>query len=111
MAASPASDQRPSSGTGAKLMREHERGDEHDRQDAAEVVDRVGRLVHVAGHEPKRHHERDDRQRQRDEEHRAPPEVLEQPPAMSGPSAEMAPPIADHSAIDLRPRRARPTAR
>ena len=55
-----------------------------------------------ARHEADRQHERDRRQRQRDEEHRTPPEVLEQrSPAMSGPSAEIAPPSADHSAIDF----------
>ena len=35
-------------------------------------------LVHVAGHERDRHHERDHRERQGEQEHRAPPEVLEQ---------------------------------
>ena len=37
----------PSSGTAAKLMARTSAGHEHDRQDAAEVVDRLGRLVDV----------------------------------------------------------------
>ena len=45
--------------------------------------------------------ERDDRERQRHEEHRAPPEVARGgSPRRSGPSAAIAPPSADHSAID-----------
>ena len=51
----------------------------------------------------------DRRERQRDQEHRAPGVVLEQRARRAaGPSAEIAPPMPDHSAIDLRARRARP---
>ena len=46
------------------------------------------------------HHEGNDRERQREQEDGPPPEMLQQVPAASGPSAEMAPPKADHSAID-----------
>ena len=35
---------------------EDQRADEQDREHAAEVVDRLRRLVHVAGHELERHH-------------------------------------------------------
>ena len=38
---------------------EDQRAHEHDREDAAEVVDRIGRLVHVARHEEQRHDQRD----------------------------------------------------
>ena len=44
----PQGQQLPCSGTAAKLMREHERRDEDDGQDPAQVVDRVRRLVDVS---------------------------------------------------------------
>ena len=52
--------------------------DHRGRQDPAEVVDLLGRLVDVGRHEPDGHDQRDDRQRQGDDEDRAPLEVLEQ---------------------------------
>ena len=63
-----------------------------------EVVDRVGRLVHVGGNERDRHHQRDGRERQRDQEHRAPPEVAEQPARGEGPER-------GDGAADRRPQR------
>jgi hypothetical protein len=64
----------------SKVDRDDE-GSHHDRcHDAAEVVDRVARLVHMARHEHDRQHERESGERQRDEEHRSPPEVLEHAP-------------------------------
>ena len=83
----------------------------NDREDAAEVVDRLGRLVHVARHELHRHHERDHRERQREQEHRAPPEVLEQDPRAQRP--ERGDRAADRrpQRDRLRPRRARPERR
>ena len=68
---------------------------------AAEVVDRLRRLVDVARHEEERHHERDAGERQRDEEDRSPPNSSSSAPETSGPSAAIAPPMADHSAIDF----------
>ena len=64
---------------GREVDREHQAGHQQDREDAAEVVDRLGGLVDVGGDEHPGHHERDDRQGQRDEEDRAPPELLQQP--------------------------------
>ena len=86
-----------------EVDREDQRADEDDGEDAAEVVDRVARLVHVArARSSNAIDEGDDRERQRDEEHRAPPELLEQTrPETSGPSAAIAPPSADQSAIDF----------
>ena len=63
---------------GREVDPEDERPDQDDREDAAEVVHRLGRLVHVRGHELERHDEGDADERQRHEEHRAPPELLEQ---------------------------------
>ncbi len=65
---------------GREVDRQDERPDQDRGQDAAEVVDRVGRLVHVSGHEPPRHEQGDERERQRDQEHRPPLELLEQEP-------------------------------
>ena len=42
---------------------EDRRPDHHRRQDPAEVVDLLGRLVDVGRHEPDRHDQRDDGQR------------------------------------------------
>ena len=84
-----------------EVDRQDQRPDECDREHPAEVVDRLGALVHVAGHEPERHHERDHRQRQGDQEDRAPPVVLEQDAGASGPSEAIAPPVAAQSAIDF----------
>ena len=98
-------------GTAAKLIAEDQRADEHDREHAAEVVDRLGRLVHVARHEHERHHERDHRQRHGEQEHRSPPEVLEQDPgaerAERGDRAAGGRPERDRP----RPRRPRPERR
>ena len=82
-----------------EVDREDQRADEHEREDSAEVVDRLGPFVHVSGHEAYSHDDRDDRERQGQEEHRAPPEVLEESPEQSGPSAAIAPPMPDQSAI------------
>ena len=81
---------------------ENEAGDRHHREDAAEVVDRIGRLVDVGGNERQRHHQGDDGQRQRDEEHRSPPEVLQEGAGdRAGRATEMPPPNADQSAMDF----------
>jgi len=61
-----------------KVDGEDQGADQHDRQQATEVVDRLGLFVDMGGHEPDAHHERNRHQWQRHEEHRAPPEVLEQ---------------------------------
>ena len=65
-------------GNGGEVDAEDQRADHQRGEHTAEVVDRVGRLVHVAGDELQGHDQRHDRERQRDEEHRAPPEVLEE---------------------------------
>ena len=57
-------------GTGAKLIAEDQRADEHEREDAAEVVDRLGPSFTWAGTSPAMH-ERDHGERQREQEHRA----------------------------------------
>ena len=57
-----------------------QRRHQDDRQHPAEVVDRVGRLVHMAGHVDQRHHQGDRRQRHGEDEDRAPPVVLQQRP-------------------------------
>ena len=63
---------------GREVDGKDQRSDQDGGQDAAEVVDRVGRLVDVRRHESPGHEEGDDRERQRDEEDRPPLEVLEQ---------------------------------
>ena len=78
---------------------EDERPHHDQREDAAEVVDRVRRLVHVAGHEDDCHHEGDADERKRDEEDGAPPELLQEQAGDERTRAAMPPPIADHSAI------------
>ena len=78
---------------------EDERADQDDREDAAEIVDGLGRLVDVARHELDGHHERDHGERQGEQEHRSPPEVLEQDPGAQRPER------------GDRARRSRPTAR
>ena len=81
---------------GREIDGQDERPDERHRQDAAEVVHRLGRLVDVTRHEDERHHERHADQRQRDQEDRSPPEVLEQGagdqrPESSDPAADCRP--------------------
>ena len=61
-----------------EVDREHQRRHQQDREDAAEVVDRVARLVHVRGHEAVGHVERHQGEGERDEEDRAPLEAGEQ---------------------------------
>jgi hypothetical protein len=61
-----------------EVDRQNERRDEHDGEDAAEVVDRIGRFVDMARDEPERHQQRDDGERQREQEDGAPPEVLQE---------------------------------
>ena len=68
----------PLFGHGREVDRQDQRAHQDEREDAAEVVDRLGRLVHVRGHQPPGHHDRDHGQRQRDQEHRSPVEVLQQ---------------------------------
>ena len=68
----------PMFGTGAKLIARISVADEQRRQDAAQVVDRLDRLVDVRRHEPPGHEQRHHRERQRHEEHRAPLELLEE---------------------------------
>ena len=63
---------------GREVDREDQRADEQRRQDAPEVVDGLGPLVHVSGDETQGEDQRHDRERQRDQEDRPPPEVLEQ---------------------------------
>ena len=89
-------------GTGAKLIASTSAATSTTDRIAAEVVDRLGRLVDVARHEPDRQDERDDRERQRDEEHRAPPEVLEQRAGEQRAERRRSRRrCADHSAIDF----------
>ena len=90
----------PSPGTGAKLMPRISAPISTDGQDAAEVVDRLGRLVDVAGHEADGHDQGDRGERQRDEEDRAPLEMLEQEARDQRPEGGDRPPSADHSAIE-----------
>ena len=91
---------RPSFGTGAKLMPRIDRPDEHRRQDPAQVVDLLGRLVDVRRHEADGHDQRDDGEWEGDEEDGAPLECSRRNPDTSGPNDAIAPPSADHRAID-----------
>ena len=79
---------------------EDQRADQHGRQDPAQVVDRLGRLVDVRRHEPDGHDQRDDRQRQGDQEDRSPVESLEEEPGDERAERAIAPPSADQRAID-----------
>jgi hypothetical protein len=89
---------------GREVDRRDRRRDEHDGQQTAEVVDRVGCLVHVARHEQQRQDERYARQRQGDEKDGAPPEMLEQRSREQGPKR-------GDCAADSRPERDRLRAR
>ena len=82
-----------------EVDREDQRADQHERKDSAEVVDRLGPLVHVCGDEAYSHHDRHHRKRKGQEEHGAPPEMLKKKAGESGPSAAIAPPMPDQSAI------------
>ena len=62
----------------SEVDRQDQRSHQDDGQDAAEVVDRIRRLVDVTRHEEIRHQQGHDGERQRDQEDRAPPESLEQ---------------------------------
>ena len=53
-------------GTGRKLIERIGRADEKDGKDPAEVVDRIGRLVHVSGDERPGQEQRDGDERQRE---------------------------------------------
>ena len=92
--------QRPLAGHRGEVDPQHQRGDQEDREDAAEVVDRLGRLVDVGGDVAPGHEEGEDRQRQGDQEDRAPVELLEQRPG------EQRPERGDRAA-DRRPERDR----
>ncbi len=81
---------------------------QHDGEDAAEVVDRIVRLVDVRRHEHERHHERHPDEGQRHEEHRAPPEVLQQDPGNEGPERRNPAPDRRPERNRLRPPRPRP---
>ena len=82
-----------------EVDRQHERRDEQHGQDAAEVVDRVGRLVHVRGDQLDRQHQRDQRERHVARKTEPQSKCSSSAPDISGPSAEIAPPMPDHSAI------------
>ena len=91
----------PAFGDRGEVDRQDQRADQDDREDAAEVVDRLGRLVDVGGDEHERHDQGDADQGQGDEEDRAPPEVLEEGPGDERPERGDAAPSADQSAIDF----------
>ena len=63
---------------GREVDRQDQRRNQHDREDAAEVVDWIGRLVDVARDEEEGQHERHRGERQRQQEDRPPPEVLQE---------------------------------
>ena len=69
----------PSFGTGAKLIAEDQRADQHDERMPPRLSTGSVASFTWAGTR-RRHHERDHGERQREQEHRAPPEVLEQEP-------------------------------
>ena len=101
----------PSFGTAAKLIAEDQRTDQQRRKDAAEVVDRLGPLVHVSGDETHGEDQRHDRERQRDQEDRPPPEVLEQQAREHRPERRDGTPDPRPQRDRLRPLRGRTTAR
>ena len=61
-----------------EVDRDDQPADEHSRERAPHVVDRIRCLLDVARHEADRHRQRDDHERQRHEEHPLPADVLEQ---------------------------------
>ena len=61
-----------------EVDRDDEGADEDGRHDAAEVVDRIARLVDVTRDEHDRQYEGDGGERQSHEEHGAPPELLQE---------------------------------
>ena len=67
-------------GFGRQVDRQHQRRHHRDREDAAEVVDRLGRLVDVGGDQLPGEEEGDRRQRRADDEDRAPLEPFQQRP-------------------------------
>ena len=77
--------ERALAGNRREVDAQHDAGDEHDRQDAAEVVDGVDAFVDVRRHQLDRQHQRDERQRNREQEHRPPPELAEQEPGRERP--------------------------
>jgi hypothetical protein len=97
----PASPRVPLVGHHREVDADDDRPDHQHRQDAAEVVDRVGRLVDVGRHELEGHREGDDGERQGDEEHRAPP------PALASNSAREQRAESGDGAADRRPERDR----
>ena len=92
--------QRPLARHRGEVDPQHQRRDQQDREDAAEVVDRLGRLVDVGRDVAPGHEEGEGRQRQGDEEDRAPVELLEQG------AGEQRPERGDRAA-DRRPERDR----
>ncbi len=70
--------QRPLARHRRQVDPQHQRRDQEDREDAAEVVDRLGALVDVGGDVAPGEEEGERRQRQGDEEDRAPVELLQQ---------------------------------
>jgi hypothetical protein len=65
---------------GRQVDRQHQRGDEADREQAAEVVDQLGRLVDVGGDETPGEEQGDRREGRADDEDRPPVEAFEQRP-------------------------------
>ena len=94
--------QRPLVRHGREVDREDQRADEDEREDAAEVVHRLGRLVDVARDEASTAMTRataaSGRVTRKTEPHQ---KCSSSAPATSGPSAATPPPIADQRAIDF----------
>ena len=63
---------------GDRAEPKHEQGDHDDGEDAAQVIHRILRLLHVRRHHPQDEDQCDDRWDDSDEEDRSPPEVLEE---------------------------------
>ena len=95
---------------GREVDRQDQRADEHDREDAAEVVDRLGSLVDVRRDEHPGHQDRTDRQRQREQEAEPHSEVLEQDAREERPERRDRAAERRPQRDRLRPRRARTQA-
>ena len=72
--------QGPHAGDGRKVDRQDERAYQHQREDAAEVIDRLGGLIDMRRQVSQRHEQRHHRYRQNHEEDRVPGKDGQQQP-------------------------------
>ena len=77
---------RSSAGTwnGCEVDREDDTGDHDDRENSAQVVDRIACFVDICGHVPKRQHQSKYGERKGDKEYGPPVELQKQCPGQQG---------------------------